>query len=73
LERQENVIQLLYLAPGHISLREVLDLHLLTAARSQARFSIGAEIFVLKFSWWIQGFPPVMVFPWHDVVFILSP
>jgi hypothetical protein len=61
----------LYLAPGHISLRAVQDLHLLTAAYSQVRFDVGAKIFILKFSWRIRGCPPIMVFPRHDVVFIL--
>jgi hypothetical protein len=51
LKRPESVLQLLYLAPGQISLREVPYLHLLTAARGQVRFSSGVKIFILKFSW----------------------
>jgi hypothetical protein len=30
-----------------------------------------SEIFVLKFSWWIHGWTPVMVFQHHDGAFIL--
>jgi hypothetical protein len=51
LERSKSVLQLLYLALDQISLRVVPSLHLLTAARSQVEFGIGAEIFVLMFSW----------------------
>jgi hypothetical protein len=48
-------------------------LHLLTAGCSQVWFSVGAKIFVLKFSWWIRGCPPIMVFSLYDMVFILCP
>jgi hypothetical protein len=51
--------------------RAVLALLLPTAARSQVRFSVGVKSFVLKFSWRIQGWPPVMVFQQYDGVFIL--
>jgi hypothetical protein len=44
-----------------------------TAAHSQVRYSVGAEILILKFSWRIRGCPHIMVFPRHDVVFILCP
>jgi hypothetical protein len=30
-------------------------------------------IFVLKFSWWIQGWTPVVVFQHRDGAFILFP
>jgi hypothetical protein len=30
-----------------------------------------SEIFVFKFSWWIQGWTPIVVFQHHDGVFIL--
>jgi hypothetical protein len=63
----------LYLAPGQISLRAAPDLHLLTIAYSQVRFDVGAKIFILKFSWWIQGWTPIMVFQHHDGAFILFP
>jgi hypothetical protein len=48
-------------------------LNFLTAACSQVRFDVGAKIFVLKFSWWIQGWPPVVVLQQHDGAFILRP
>jgi hypothetical protein len=31
------------------------------------------KIFVLKFSWWIQGWTPVVVFQHHDGAFMLFP
>jgi hypothetical protein len=73
LEISESVLQLLYLSPGQFSLRSVSALPLLTITRSQVRVDIGAKIFVLKFSWRIQGCPPIMIFPWYEVVFILCP
>jgi hypothetical protein len=45
---------------------------LLLAAKSE--LASVSEIFVLKFSWWIQGSVPVMVFQQHDgASFILYP
>jgi hypothetical protein len=32
-----------------------------------------SEIFVLKFSWWIEGWTPIVVFQERDGVFILYP
>jgi hypothetical protein len=46
------------------------ELNFLTASRSQVRFDVGAEIFILNFSWWIQGWPPVVVPQHHDGAFI---
>jgi hypothetical protein len=66
-------ICLTYLSLGQISPIKVLYLHLLTAACSQVRFGVSAKIFILKFLWQIRGCPPVMVFPWYDMVFILCP
>jgi hypothetical protein len=63
-EISESVPQLLYLAPGQISLIAAPDLHLRTAARSHVRFSVGAEIFISSFlagfedahiSWYLHG------------------
>jgi hypothetical protein len=47
------------------------ELNFLIAARSQIRFDVGAEISVLQFSWWIQGWTHVVVFQHRDGAFIL--
>jgi hypothetical protein len=47
------------------------ELNFLTVDCSQVRFDVGAKIFVLQFSCRIRGYQPIMLFPGHDVVFIL--
>jgi hypothetical protein len=61
----------LYLAPGHIPATLASELNFLTDEIVKSDLTSVPNFFVLKFYWWIRGCPPVMVFPQHDVVFIL--
>jgi hypothetical protein len=72
LERGKNIICLLYSAHGQIPLRTVPDLKFLTVAHNQARFDIGANIFidVLLIDSKITTFHDVQQ---HAVMFIISP
>jgi hypothetical protein len=45
----------------------------LTAGHSQVRFDVDVRNCCLKFSWWIQGWPPVVMLQHHDGVFTLFP
>jgi hypothetical protein len=71
LEIGKSLLELLYWAPGQILDMSAPELNFLIDVCSQVRFDVGAKIFVLKFSWWVQGWSPVMVLRQHDGAFIL--